>query len=221
MTPFLASSSSCECSFLIKIASNQKIFHFHWLLLAGWNCAASLRPEWREWHNRRGKGAGAGAKCRGHVGATKRALISIEPRVVVTVSNVRATDAAPVRLAGKELLLLLPLSWPWPWLSSFHWLPIWSAPAGHWHRSADPHRVCQSYFYWNFSNLRRFLYGHAQRVHLYESLSLCMCCSLWAIYCATNVQLIAGEITRILPKHIKRLRRQTCLSFCWLHDQKT
>lgn len=43
--------------------------------------------------------AGSGAKCRGHVEATKRALISIEPRVVVTVSYVRARDAAPVRQA--------------------------------------------------------------------------------------------------------------------------
>lgn len=66
-----------------------------------------------------------------------------------------------------------------------------------------------------------FIWACTKSASVWVSLSLCMCCSLWAIYCATNVQLIAGEITRILPKHIKRLRRQTCLSFCWLHDQKT
>lgn len=186
----------------------------------------------REWHNRRG-GGNSGATW-----AAKRALISIEARVIVTVSNVRARDEAS-QAAIELLLLLLLLLLPRPgYLHSTgcqfeaHPQAIGTGAL----RSADPHRVCQRYFYWNFSNLRRFLYGHTLCT-LSGCVCVCLCCSLWAICCATNAQLIAHGLlekllafSRIISKDlgdkrvcafvditIKRLRRQTSCAqlFIW------
>lgn len=67
-------------------------------------------------------------------------------------------------------------------------------------------------------------YALCQSVNVY----VCMCVCVLVIVgnmlcdkCPINSPWIGGEIARILPNRIKRLRRQTCLGFCCYHDQKT
>lgn len=211
-----------SCCFLIKIASNQKIFHFHWLLqllLAATVPGTKRMP--REWHKRRG--GGNSRELRGHLGYQASAYLNWG----ASHCNCKRCASQRCSQSGSHRASASAATSAAAWLSSFHWLPIWSAPAGHWHRSADPHRGCQSYFYWNFSNLRRFLYGHTLCTEsVCECISVSVC--VWVIVgnmlcdkCRINSPWIGGEIARILPNRMKRLRRQTCLGFCCYHDQKT
>lgn len=185
---------------------------------AGCNCASLWAPGTkrmpREWHKRRR----GGGNCRelGATWATKRALISIEARVIVTVSSVRASQATI------ELLLL-----PRPgYLHSTgcqfeaHPQAIGTGALTH----IEDARVI-------FIEISAICADFYMGIHyaLCQSVNVCVCWSLWAICCATNAQLIAHGLvekllafSRIVSKDlgdkrvwafvvitIKRLGRQT------------